>query len=68
LQQYLPIEEKIMQGVWIYKKDEETYKNLMTMECGGPQILQEKDDKVQVNFCATAMQEWVAVGFWYGFE
>lgn len=56
-----------MQGVWIYKKDEETYKNLMTMECGGPQILQEKDDKVQVNFCSTAMQEWVAAGFWYGF-
>ncbi len=56
-----------MHGVWIYKKDEETYISLMNEECGGPQIIREEDDKVQVNFCAPAMQVWVEAGYWYDF-
>ena len=57
-----------MQGVWIYQKDKDAYINLMNEECGGPQILQQTQDKLQVNFCNAAMQVWVQAGFWYGFE
>lgn len=57
-----------MHGVWIYQKNKESYIGLMNEECGGPQILQETEDKLQVNFCNAAMQVWVQAGFWYGFE
>jgi hypothetical protein len=39
----------------------------MDMYCGGPHILQETEDKLQVDFCGSAMQVWVAVGYWYSF-
>ena len=57
-----------MHGVWIYKKDEASYRSVMDAECGGPSILQEKDDKIQVDFCDAAMRDWVNAGYWYGFE
>jgi len=54
-----------MYGVWIYKKDQRDYEQLMN---GHPIILQEKGDKLQVNFTNEAMSTWVAVGHWYSFD
>jgi hypothetical protein len=57
-----------MSGVWIYQKNKQSYIDLMNMECGGPLIHQETEDKLQVDFCNAAMAVWVQVGYWYGFE
>ena len=56
-----------MSGVWIYQKNKKAYIDLMNMECGSPHILQETEDKLQVDFCQAAMQIWVQAGYWYGF-
>ena len=57
-----------MSGVWIYQKNKNDYISLMNQQCGGPHIHQETADKLQVDFCGSAMQVWVEVGYWYGFE
>ena len=38
---------------------------LMNQMCEGPQIQSEKDDKVLVDFCHSAMSAWVQAGYWY---
>lgn len=54
-----------MQNVWIYQRDKKTYMDVMNIECGSPEILQETDDKLLVNFCHAAMQLWVQSGHWF---
>lgn len=57
-----------MYGVWIFQKDKNSYVSLMNEECGRPDILQEKEDKLQVNFCNAAMTVWAQAGYWYSFN
>ena len=57
-----------MNGVWIYQKDKKSYMDIMNIECGSPEIVQEKEEKLQVNFCSAAMTVWVQAGMWYSFE
>lgn len=47
---------------WIYKKDQASYERLMHSEGQDPTILQEKDDKVQVIFTASALNTWMMMG------
>ena len=54
-----------MSNVWIYLKDKNSYIMLMNQMCEGPQIQSEKDDKVLVDFCHSAMSAWVQAGYWY---
>jgi hypothetical protein len=54
--------------VWIYQKNKEDYIHLMNIECGGPVIHKETDEKLQVDFCDPAMRDWVQCGYWYGWD
>ena len=53
--------------VWIHKLNQLDYTNLMQSEGSAPIIYQENESDVQVGMTASAMQTWVAVGFWYSF-
>lgn len=57
-----------MYGVWILQKDKGSYVFIMNSECGQPSILQETEDKLQVNFCDPAMRAWVQAGYYYSFD
>jgi hypothetical protein len=57
-----------MSNVWIYQKDKQFYISIMNSECSGPHIIQETEDKLQVDFCSAAMSVWVQAGMWYGFD
>lgn len=47
--------------VWIHKKDRSSYEQLVNP----PVIYQENEEDIQVAMTNSAMQTWIAVGFWY---
>ena len=57
-----------MSHVWIYQKNKPSYISLMNSECGGPVINEETEDRLNVDFCAAAMQVWVQCGYYYSFS
>lgn len=66
-----PLQNKkgpLMIYVWIYQKNKEEYISLMNIECGGPVIHKETDEKLQVDFCDAAMRDWVQCGYWYEWD
>lgn len=50
---------------WIYKKDRDTYINLMNDQCGGPHIMEEAGELLHVQFCAAAATTWHMAGYWF---
>jgi hypothetical protein len=51
--------------VWIHKTNQSDYVYLMSQEGSKPTIIQENDTDIQVAMTPMAMQNWVAVGYWY---
>lgn len=57
-----------MSGVLIHSTDRTNYINIMNECCGGPHIKEDLGDTLLVDFCASAIEVWVEVGYWYSFQ
>jgi hypothetical protein len=54
-----------MNSVLINTSDKAAYSKVMTDACYGPDIIEDLDNLLRVNFCSAAMTFWVQAGYWY---